>query len=129
MATVHREIPLSAPADEVWDAVRRPGEVGKLLTFLGEVTYDEATRRRTAGFGEATLEELVVHVDDERRRFVYAITGSPFEFRHHSAAMQIVERDGGSTFVWDHDFLPDVVEPGVAQAIDMGVAAIRERFA
>lgn len=124
MASIHREVELTTSADELWQKLEDPAEINKWFTFLGPVTWDEETSRRSCAFGEATLDELVLDVDPARRRVAYAITGGPIELTFHSASMQVVDREGGSTFIWTTDFKPDHAQPGLEEAIDGAVATI-----
>ena len=125
MASIHREVELTTSADGIWQKLEDPAEINKWFTFLGPVTWDEETSRRSCAFGEATLDELVLDVDPARRRVAYAITGgSPIELTFHSASMQVVDREGGSTFIWTTDFKPDDAQPGLEEAIDGAVATI-----
>jgi len=127
MASLHREVDLATSADGIWAKLENPADINKWFTFLGDVTWDEASSTRTCAMGEATLNELIVDVDPGRKRVVYSFVESPFGFDHHSAAMQVVEgANGGSTFIWTHDFTPDEVEPAVQEAIDGAVATILE---
>lgn len=123
MASITREIPLDLSPDEAWAKIEDPARINEWFTFLGNVTYDEASSSRHCSMGEATLDELIVDVDRDRKRFVYAFLDSPFGFTQHSAAMEVVGRDGGSTLRWTHDFKPDEVAPALQEALD-GAAAV-----
>ncbi len=124
MATVHRTLELSSAPDEAWAKIADVGAVNQILPFLGEVTVQGD--RRTCSLGEATLDELIVSIDPDRRRLVYAIVGGPFEFTHHSASMQITPRGNGCVLDWNHDFKPDDREPMLLEALEPAVAALRE---
>ena len=124
MASITREVQLDLSPDETWARIEDPARINEWFTFLGDVTYDEATSSRQCAMGEATLDELIVDVDTDNKRFVYAFLDSPFGFTQHSAAMQVLARDGGSTLVWTHDFRPDEVAPALDEALDGAVATI-----
>ncbi|MGH1505912.1 MAG: SRPBCC family protein [Acidimicrobiales bacterium] len=124
MANIHRTVALGASADEIWARLEAPDRINEWLTFLGPVTWDPATSTRTCSLGEAELGELVLSIDPERRRFAYSIVDSPMGLQHHSASMEVVERDGGATLVWDHDFLPDSAAPMLTEAVEGAVAVI-----
>lgn len=122
MATITKTTHLSTSSDKVWEVLRDPGRANELITFLGEVTVEGNTR--VCALGDDVLEELVVGIDDEARRFVYSIRRSPFGFVHHQASMQAVPEVEGTRLVWVTDFLPDEAGPGVDEALTAAVASI-----
>lgn len=122
MATITKTTYLSTGSDKVWEVVRDPSRANELITFLGEVTVDGDTR--VCALGDDVLEELIVGIDDEARRFVYSIRRSPFGFVHHQASMQAVPEGEGTRFVWLVDFLPAEVAPDVDEALTAAVASI-----
>ncbi len=126
MATIHRSFEIGASPDEAWRAVRDVGKINQLITFLGDVTV--AGDRRTCELGgQGQLNELIVSVDDERRRLAYSITESPFNFSHHHASMQIEpESGGGSRFTWITDLKPDEAAPALADAVDAAVESLKQ---
>lgn len=125
MATIHREFQLGATPDEAWAALREIGKINELITFLGEVTVDGD--RRTCELGDqGALDELIVSVDDDRRRLAYSILESPFDMEHHHASMQVVDNgDAGSTFIWTTDVKPDEVVPVLSEAVDGAIESIK----
>lgn len=126
MATIHREFEIGASAEKAWEAVRDVGNVNKIVTFLGEVTVEGDYRTCSLG-DQGQLNELIVSVDDQRRRLVYSIRESPFNFSHHSASMQIAPNNGGgSRIIWVTDVKPDEVVPALEEAIDAAAASIKE---
>lgn len=125
MATIHREFDVEASADAAWAALRDVRRINELITFLGEVTVDGD--RRTCELGDqGTLDELIVSVDDERRRLAYSIRQSPFGFTHHHASMQVEPNGGGGArFIWTSDVKPDATAPALAEAVDGAVESLR----
>lgn len=125
MATIHREFEISATPDKAWAALRDVGRINEFITFLGEVTV-EGDRRTCALGDQGKLDELILSVDDERRRLAYAILESPFNFEYHSASMQIAANGGsGSRFIWTTDVKPDDVVPALSEAIDRAVESLK----
>src|SRR5688500_17318228 len=101
MASIRKEILLEVSADEVWAAVRDVGAPHKRLApgFLLDTVMDGDARVVTFANG-LVARELIVDVDDEARRFVWAVVGSP-RLTHHNAAMQVfAEGAGRSRLVW-----------------------------
>src|SRR5687768_9979623 len=103
MATIRKEIPLEASAERVWDAVRDYGEVHRRLGpgFAVDCRLEGGARIVTFANG-LVARELIVDVDDEQRRIVYAIVGG--HPTHHNASMQVVdEGNGRSKLIWIAD--------------------------
>lgn len=126
MANITKTTYLSTDSDKVWEVLRDPSRANELVTFLGEVTVDG--NKRVCALGDDTLEELIVDIDDATRRIAYSIRRGPFEFEHHSAAMQAVPEGEGTRFVWTTDFLPDEMRPAVDEVLTTALASIDEAF-
>ncbi len=129
MATLTREFTLDVPPDRVWSRISDVGKINELIDFIGEVTVEGDHRSCSMG-DQGVLDELIVSVDPDRRRLVYSIRQSPFEFEHHSASMQaLADGDGKTRFLWTTDFKPEVVAPALEEAIDMAVDSIKRVLA
>jgi Polyketide cyclase / dehydrase and lipid transport len=128
MASIHKDIPLSVPADEVWDAVRDFGALHTRLVpgFVRDTTLDGEARIVSFANG-TTARELLVDCDAERRRLVYAVVSE--RVRQHSASVQIVA-DGaaGCRLLWTVDVLPHEVAPYMNAQMDLAAAAMRKTF-
>jgi len=125
MATIYREFEIGATPDAAWKALRDVGRIDELITFLGEVTV-EGDQRTCALGDQGTLDELIVSVDDERRRIAYSIRESPFNFQHHNASMQVLPNGGsGSRFIWTTDIKPDDAVPALSEALDAAVESFK----
>ena len=124
MATIHREIPIGAPADAVWDAVRDVGSPHKRLTpgVLTDAYLDGGERVVTFANG-LVARELIVSVDDGRRRVAYASVGG--RARHHNASMQVLPDGDGARLVWITDVLPDELAGPIGTLIEAGAAAMK----
>jgi carbon monoxide dehydrogenase subunit G len=126
MATIHRQVSIAAPPDDVWDAVR---DVGALHTRLvpGFVldTRLEPGARVVTFFNGTVVRELIVAIDQERRRLVWsAVDGHS---THHNASAQVLDDErGGTLFVWIADVLPDPVAAPMGALMDRGIAVIKE---
>jgi hypothetical protein len=70
------------------------------------------------------VRELLLDVDDERRRVAWSATGG--SLTHHNASAQVFP-DGadGTRFVWIADLLPDAAAPAIAAMIEQGLGVIR----
>ena len=126
MASIRKELRLNVPPEVVWDAVRDVGAVHKRLCpgVLTDAHLENGARIVTFANG-MTIRELIVDIDDDARRFVWAAVGDPL--RHHNASMQVFE-DGSrqSRLVWITDILPDSVTGDIQALVDKGADAIRQ---
>ena len=125
MASIHKDIPIDAPADHVWDALR---DFGALHTRLvpGFVTDTQLVGDvRTVSFANGTVaRETLVDCDDKRRRLVYAITSE--RVKQHSASVQVfAEGDARCRVVWIADVLPHEIAPYIDSQMDAGAAAMQ----
>jgi hypothetical protein len=110
----------------VWDAVRDVGAVHERLGpgFLVDTVMDGSARVVTFANG-LVARELIVDVDDETRRIVWAVVGSP-RLTHHNASMQVfADGAGQSRLVWIADLLPDGAARDIRALIDQAAAVIK----
>ena len=75
--------------------------------------------------GGGVLRELMVSIDQERRRVAYTITESPFGFEHHSSSMRAVADGDTSLFIWETDFMPDALLEALEPVFSGGINDIR----
>jgi uncharacterized protein YndB with AHSA1/START domain len=125
MAAIHVERLIDAPAEQVWAALR---DVGALHTrvapgFVVDTRLEGDARIVTFHTG-MVVKELIVDIDDTRRRVAYGIHGTPFT--HHSASNQVFSETGGkSRFVWTADLLPDGLSPTIEAMMNDGADALK----
>lgn len=117
MATIHFDIPVATTAEHAWSRLSALDQVHHLVSFLGSARVDG--NRRVCSMAEGApisgeLDEVILGIDEHRRRLAYAIVDSPFGFTHHAASMQIVETENEARFVWTTDVLPDSVAQNMA---------------
>jgi len=128
MASIHQDITLAAPADDVWDAVRDFGALHTRLVpgFVRDTKLDGEARIVSFANG-TTARELLVDCDDERRRLVYAVVSE--RVSQHSASVQIVA-DGAARcrLLWTVDVLPHEIAPYMNAQMDLAAAAMRKAF-
>lgn len=132
MPSIHLEIHIDAPAEAVWDAAR---DYGALHTRLnpGFVTDTQAgaeadgTLYRMVTFGTGmVLKEVIVDIDDARRRIVWTIE-SP-NVRHHNGALRLFPDGEGCRAVWTADVLPATMADAFAPAMAAGLQAMKAHF-
>ncbi len=117
-ATIRKEIHINAESAAVWDAVRDFDNVDKRLApgFVVEVQAKDGARDVTFANG-AKVRELLVSVDDNLRRLVYAIADG--HFTTYSASVQVF-REGKHRclLVWTIDLLPNSFESYIDTQMD-----------
>jgi carbon monoxide dehydrogenase subunit G len=125
MASIRKEIPLAARAEEVWDALRDVGAVHRRLApgFVTDTRLDGDARIVTFANG-LVARELIVDVDDKARRVAYAVIGG--RLSHHHATMQLIaEGDGRCRLVWVADLLPHDMAGAIGGVMEHGSAAMK----
>jgi Polyketide cyclase / dehydrase and lipid transport len=123
MAAIYKEIEISVPSADAWAAIRDYGAIGRIVPQI-ECRMDGDARIITFPDGRVAR-ELLVGIDDEHRRLVYAEPGGRFITRN--GAMQVVEiSDGRCRLVWTNDLLPDEFAAMVAGNMDRGLATMKQ---
>ena len=127
MASIRKEIIVSAKPDAVWDAVRDVGAVHRRLVpgFVVDTRLEDGARVVTFANG-VVARELIVDVDDATRRLVWSVTGSP-RLTHHNASMQVIAQDERqSLVVWIADVLPHEVAGYIGGLMEQGIATMKK---
>ena len=126
MASIHKDIPIQAPAHEVWDAVRDFGALHTRLVpgFVLDTKLDGEARVVTFASG-TVARELLIDCDDARRRLAYAIVSE--RMKHYSASVQVTaDGDARSRVLWTVDVLPHEIAPYISGQMDQGVFAMQK---
>ena len=125
MATIRIETTVNAPAARVWDAIRDYGALHTRLVpgFVVDTRLEGDSRMVTFGNG-MVAREWIVAVDDQARRFAYAIVSD--RLSHHSASNQVVpEGEGACRFIWTADVLPDTAVETMEPMMRQGAAVLK----
>jgi hypothetical protein len=128
MASIRKDIPVAAPAAEVWDAVRDFGAVHQRVApgFVIDARLDGEARIVTFANG-TVARELLVDCDDARLRLVYAIVSE--RVTHYNGAIEIVPGDDARCrIVWTIDVLPNEIAGYIDSQMDLGVSAMQKAF-
>src|SRR3954468_12315365 len=128
MASIHNDIPLPAPAHDVWDAVRDFGALHRRLApgFVTACTLDGDTRIVTFANGSGAR-EVMVDWDEARQRLVYAINNE--RLKDYSASVQVIaEGEARCRLVWIIDMLPNELASYVQGQTTEAVTAIHKAF-
>jgi hypothetical protein len=126
MATIHKEIEIARDMEFVWDAIRDVGAIHKRLVpgFVVDCKLEGDSRIVTFANG-MVVRELIVDVDDERRRHSWSARGEPLT--HHNASIQVfsVGRDK-CRVVWIEDLMPNEVRGAVGEMIQVGLNTMKQ---
>jgi Polyketide cyclase / dehydrase and lipid transport len=128
MASIYKDILLDARPDDVWAAVRDYGAVHQRVApgFVTDCRLDGDSRIVTFANGNSAR-ELLVTMDEERRRLVYAVVSE--RVKQHSASIQIfADGDNRSRVVWIADVLPNEIGPYIDGQMDLGALAMQKQF-
>jgi hypothetical protein len=128
MASIYKDIPLDARADDVWAAVRDYGAVHQRVApgFVTDCRLDGDARIVTFANGNVAR-ELLVTMDEARKRLVYAVISE--RVKQHSASIQIVaDGENRSRMIWITDVLPNEIAPYIDGQMDLGAVAMQKQF-
>ena len=125
MASITREIDVNVPPALAWDRVKDVGNAHRLFAgVLTDCTMEEGARTVTFANG-MVVKELILDIDDAKRRVAYAAVGG--RTTHHNASLQVFAAEGGrSRIVWTTDFLPAELAPAIGGLVEAGSAAMKK---
>jgi len=125
MASIHKEILVDARPEKVWAALRDVGAVHERVVpgFVVDTRLEEGARIVTFANG-MVARELIVDIDDEGRRLVWAVVGG--RFTHHNASVQVfADGKGGSRLVWTADLLPNEIAVDIRAMIEQAAGVMK----
>ena len=126
MATVRRDIRISATGEEVWQVVGRPELLHLWFPGITGCTVDGTTRIVTTGTGVPMPEQIITN-DALQRRFQYAIT-APL-FRNHLATVDVIDLGDGTCVVsYSTDAEPAVMALVIGGATTGALEELRRQF-
>jgi len=106
MASITKEVMISAPPENAWAMIRDFGGIQRLVPgFLIDCQLDGDARVVTFANGRVAR-ELLVDIDDKARRLVYAEPTEPFITRNASVQV-FAEGKNRCRVVWIIDVLPN----------------------
>ncbi len=125
MATIYKEIRLEADPGKVWDAVRDVGQVHQRLVPGILVDTRMVGNAREVRFANGlVVRELIVTLDDDARRLVYASVAG--RATHHNASFQVfAEGEDRTRLVWITDLLPDELAVPIGKTVEQVAAVIK----
>ncbi len=127
MATLRKEMHIEARPEAIWDAARDIGALHTRLVpgFVVDTQLEGDARIVTFGNG-MVVRELIISVDDQRRRLAWTAIGG--RTTHYNAVLDVFAERSGARVVWTTDLLPDEMAEPVAAMQDKGLAAMKEAF-
>jgi carbon monoxide dehydrogenase subunit G len=125
MASIRKELVINASPQEVWAALRDLGAIHLRLArdFVVDTQLDGESRLVTFANG-VSVHELIVDVDDSRRRLAYSVTG--WIATHHHASFEVLDDNEGARLLWIADLLPHDLASQVGAMMEQGCAAIKQ---
>ena len=129
MASLHKDIPLNAPLDEVWAAVRDFGALHTRLVpgFVRDTRLEGPDIRIVTFANGNVLRERLVDCDETRKRLVHAVSSE--RVQHYNASVQVFAAGGAqSRLVWIIDLRPDDLAPYIACQMDQAALAMQKAF-
>ena len=126
MASIRKEIRISAAVERVWDALKDVGALHtKLVPGFVKDTVLEGNSRVVVFSNGMSVREDIVSVDAVQRRVAWAVVGQ--QFRHYNGAASVeADPKGGSRFIWTVDMLPNEMASQVEQMMTTGIAVVRQ---
>ena len=127
MATLHKEIRIEASPEAIWDAARDVGALHTRLVpgFVVDTRLENDGRMVTFGNG-MVVRELLISVDDQRRRLAWTAVGG--RTTHYNAVLEVLADGSGTRVVWTTDLLPDEMADPIAAMVENGLAAMKRNF-
>lgn len=126
MASIVKDIVINVPAASAWAKIRDFGKVHTLVPgLLADCQLDGDARVVTFQGGGRRARELLVSIDDDVRRLVYAEPDGPFITRSASCQVFAVD-DRRSRFVWMQDLLPDGLAGLIGDNMDKALPELKQ---
>lgn len=126
MASIKKEVLIHARPEHVWAAVRDVGQIHVRLVpgVVSDCRLEGDARIVTFANG-LVIRELIVDIDDDQRRLVWAAVGG--QFKHHNAALQVFDEGADQTrLVWIADLLPNELTETITALTEQGIAVMKQ---
>ena len=126
MASIKKEVLIHARPEHVWAAVRDVGQIHVRLVpgVVSDCRLEGDARIVTFANG-LVIRELIVDIDDDQRRLVWAAVGG--QFTHHNASLQVFAEGANQTrLVWIADLLPNELTETITALTEQGIAVMKQ---
>jgi hypothetical protein len=125
MGTIIQEIEIARSQGLVWDAIRDVGEIHRRLVpgFVTDCKLEGDWRVVTFANG-MTARELIVSVDDERKRHAWSARSELLT--HHNASVQVFANgEDKCRVVWIADLMPNEAVQPVREMIRQALGVMK----
>ena len=124
IATIIKEILIEAPVEKIWEAFRDFGGVERVVPGLLAGCELDGNARIVKFRDGREARELLVSIDDDSRRLVYAEVNGRFITRN--ASWQVfADGEERSRFVWIQDLLPNELAELISGNMDRAMPVIK----
>lgn len=122
MGTIRQHVRINRHADEVWKAVSDWETVSKWFPMIIESKLQDDGLRHCVLANGAALQEQLVTLDDELRRFQYTIVSGDLPVESHLGTIDVLEDGDGCLAIYsvqlEPDELAEQLTPAVRDAVD-----------
>ena len=124
MASIYKQLTLTAAPEAVWDVVRDVGAVHTRFApgFVTD-TMMEGSERVVSFANGFVAREAIVTIDDERQRLAYSARSE--RLAHHNASFEVTRDGEGTKLVWIADVLPEAAAVTVEGMMTEGLKAVK----
>ncbi len=126
MASLRETIHIDVPPEKVWATVREP--LGMLDWFEGVDGGEMVGNARVVHMGDISVTEEIVTVDDDLRRFQYAITEMPIPIESHLSTIDVLPDGDGTLLIYSADVKPDSLAPLIGPTLSGASAALKKHL-
>lgn len=126
MGTIIQEIEIASSQDLVWDAIRDVGEIHRRLVpgFVTDCKLEGDWRALTFANG-MTARELIISVDDERKRHSWSARSD--QLTHHNASVQVFPSgEDKCRVVWIADLMPNEAVQPIHEMIKQALTVMKQ---
>jgi carbon monoxide dehydrogenase subunit G len=127
MAIFEESITIDRSPDDVWRVIGDAGNISGWLPFITESRLEGDYRICRAG-ENGGLRELILLIDDDRRRTEYTILEGPMPIEFIHAGIEVRSEGSGSRVVWDTTVTPDALAEMFKPIYREGLENLRSQF-
>jgi ligand-binding SRPBCC domain-containing protein len=126
MATMRETVHIDATPEKVWAGIREP--LGLLDWFDGIDSGEMVGNARKLKMGDISVTEEIVTVDDDLRRFQYALIEMPIPIEFHLATIDVLPDGDGTLLIYGVDVRPDMLKDVLGPTISGAAVGIKKHF-
>lgn len=127
MGTIRHHARINRPPDDVWKVVADWGTVSDWFPMILESSVENGIRHCTFP-NDGEVEEEIVTVDADRRRFQYRVIDGNLGIEDHLGTIDVLEDDGGSLVIYSIQLDPDSLAEAFDGAVGDAVSTLKEQL-